>query len=278
MKTHSILVLLICSLFTTTANASQSDDEWQFTATPYLWLPTIAGDLAFDVPPGGGGAPTFDVGPTDWLDLLNFALLLSGSAKKGQFSVYTDFVYLSLTGDNDGEARSIERNIGGDRVPVTGKLTLDSQTDLDGVVWMLAGGYEFSGTEHSSHNIYAGFRVFHVEVETDWKLSASIEGPRGETLLPAKGGAKRDTELWDSIVGVRGHFGLGEGKWSLPYAVDIGKGESDFTWNAMAGISRKFDWGDIVFVYRHLEYDEGSDGLLQEFSFSGPVMGATFHF
>ena len=60
------------------AAVAQSDsDEWRFSLTPYLWLPTIEGTLSFSVPPGGGGSPP-DVraGPTDWLDLLNTGLLI----------------------------------------------------------------------------------------------------------------------------------------------------------------------------------------------------------
>jgi hypothetical protein len=31
-------------------------------------------------------------------------------------------------------------------------------------------------------------------------------------------------------------------------------------------------------VYRHLEYDQDTDSLLQGFSFSGPAVGARFRF
>ncbi len=48
--------------------------------------------------------------------------------------------------------------------------------------------------------------------------------------------------------------------------------------NAMLGLTRSFGWGDLMLVYRHLEYDQDSDGLLQDFSFSGPALGARFSF
>jgi len=54
----------------------------------------------------------------------------------------------------------------------------------------------------------------------------------------------------------------------------FGTGSSDLTWSAMTGLTRSFGWGDILFVYRHLEYDEDFDGLMQNFSFSGPALGA----
>ena len=48
--------------------------------------------------------------------------------------------------------------------------------------------------------------------------------------------------------------------------------------NAMLGLTRSFGWGDLMLVYRHLEYDQDSDGLLQDLSFSGPALGARFRF
>ncbi len=82
----------------------------------------------------------------------------------------------------------------------------------------------------------------------------------------------------DAIVGVRGHIDVGNGEWSVPCYLDIGTGSSDMTWSAMTGLTRSFDWGDILFVHRHLEYDEDFDGLMQNLSFSGPAVGASFRF
>ena len=109
-------------------------------------------------------------------------------------------------------------------------------------------------------------------------LEANHLVPGGVELRAAQGGVGTDTDLWDGIVGVRGRVGFGDGKWSVPYYFDIGTGSSDMTWSAMTGLTRSFGWGDILFVYRHLEYDEDFDGLMQNFSFSGPALGASFRF
>ncbi len=68
--------LLLLPFLLQNAAAEEATDGWQFQLTPYLWLPTISGQLNYDLSPSngggdGGGAPQFDVGPTDWLDLLN---------------------------------------------------------------------------------------------------------------------------------------------------------------------------------------------------------------
>ena len=51
---------------------------------------------------------------------------------------------------------------------------------------------------------------------------------------------------WDGIVGVKGrwHFGA-EHRWFVPYYVDIGTGDSDFTWQAMAGIGYSWAHWDV---------------------------------
>jgi len=133
-------------------------------------------------------------------------------------------------------------------------------------------------TETSIVDVFAGVRLFSIDVSTSWNLTAEITTPNGQELLAAQGSIGSDTDLWDGIVGVRGHIGLGDGKWSVPYHFDVGAGSSDLTWNAVAGLSRTFGWGDLVLVYRHLQYDEDSNGLLQDFSFSGPAFGAIFRF
>lgn len=263
------------------AVAQQADaDDWQFTLTPYLWIPTIAGDVKFE-PPSGGGSPTFDLGPTDWFDMLNFAAFLGGSAKKGRFSILSDMAYLSMTNEPDSRLASVDALIPGPgliEIPVGIDVTLDTETDLTGFMWSGAIGYELLRTDTSYLDAFIGARYFGVDVETSWSLSAAITTPGGTEVFPAEGRIDGSTDLWDAIIGVRGQFALGQSRWSVPYYADVGSGSSDLTWNVFAGLSYGFEWGDLLFAYRHLEYDEGDTGLLQGFSFTGPAIGATFRF
>mgnify|MGYP001822560520 FL=1 len=254
--------------------ADEEPPGWEFQLTPYLWLPTIGGDLNYELPPGGGGAPSIDVGPTDWLDLLNGALLVNGEMRKGRFSIFTDFVYLGLESDGD-RVRSVQI---GNVIPVDIEVNLATKTDFDGMSWTLAAGYTVQETTTSFVDVIAGFRYFGADISTSWNLSTDITGPRDGVVLPAQGRISQDADLWDGIVGVRGRLGIGDGKWSVPYYVDVGTGSSDLTWQAITGLTYSYDWGDLMLVFRHLEYDEGPDGLLEGFSFSGPAFGARFRF
>ena len=263
--------------------ALAEEDDWSFNLTPYLWLPTIDGSLKYAIPPGsGGGSPEISVGPTEWLDLLNYGLLVSGSATKGRFTLYTDVVLLSMTSKNDGRVLSVDDSITvpGTRIPIpiSADLAVDTRTDLDGLAWTLAAGYELSADENSSLSLILGARYFGVDVASRWDLSAEISLPGGSVILPAQGQIGADVDLWDAIVGVRGEVALGQGKWSLPYYLDIGTGDSDLTWNTMVGFARHFESGDLLIAYRHLNYDQDADSLLQDFSFSGPGVGYRFSF
>ena len=266
-----------------TGLAQESDpDQWQFSLTPYLWLPTIAGDLRFELPPGSGGNPSFDLGPTDWFDMLNFAAFVGGTAKKGRFSIISDIAYLSMSNEPDSRLASVETIVSGPggrvEIPVGADITLDTETDLTGFMWSMALGYELHRTDRSNLDAFIGGRYFGVDVETSWSLTTAITTPGGTEVFPAAGQIGNDTDLWDAIVGIRGQFALGDSRWSVPYYVDVGSGSSDITWSAFTGLTYGFEWGDLLFAYRHLEYDEGSSGLLQNFSFTGPAIGARFNF
>lgn len=273
-------LLAACTLGTAPAIAvaQQASGEWQWSVTPYVWLPTIDGTVNFDPPPDGGGAPEVSLGPVDWLELLNFALLVNVSAQKDRIELFTDFVYLALESDNESQILSVDRVISGPggvvSIPVGAEVNIATNTELDGILWLLGAGYAYADT----HSVFAGVQLLDMDVTADWSLTGGIDGPGGETVLDAQGSIGQDTQLWDGVVGLKGHFGLGDGNWGLPYRVDVGGGDSDLVWSATVSLSRQFDWGSLVFGYRHLEYDEGGDGLMQDFSFSGPGFGATFRF
>jgi hypothetical protein len=278
----AVRICIACSAFVLgNAHAQAESDEWQYSVTPYLWLPTIDGTLNYGPPPAGGGGPDVEMGPTDWLDLLNFGALVSGSARKGRFTIFSDFVYLSLQ-SKDGGVRSVDDTISVPGVPVpipiSATLNTSIKTDFDGLAWSIAAGYAVKETETSSMDVFAGVRYFGTDAKTSWNLSADITTPGGSVVLPAQGSVGKDTDLWDGIVGIRGDFELYANKWSVPYYLDIGTGSSELTWQAAGGLAYTFDWGDLMMMYRHLEYDQDSSSLMQNFSFSGPLIGGRFHF
>ena len=274
-------MVAVLAVISNVAHSQANSDEWQYTITPYLWLPTIDGVLNYSPPPGGGGSPEIEMGPTDWLDLLNMGVLVSGNAKKGRLSIFSDLVYLSLQ-SKEGRIESVEDTITVPGVPVpipvSATLNINTKTDFDGLVWSIAAGYAINETERASVDVFAGIRYFGTDAKTSWNLTADITTPGGTVILPAQGSVGKDDNLLDGIVGIRGEYQLAAEKWSVPFYVDVGTGSSELTWQAMAALSYEFGWGDFLLFYRHLEYDQDSSGFLQDFSFSGPGFGARFRF
>lgn len=266
---------LLLAGYAAAAAAQGESDEWQFQITPYVWLPTISADLNFDPPPGdGGGGPSINAGPTDWLELINGVMLINGGVRKGRFSLATDLVFLSLESDKD-RVKSVLDDVS---IPIEGELNLSTDTDFDGLAWTTAAGYSLQNTEDAMVELLLGARLLDLEIKVDWNLTADITTPGGEVILPAQGSITQDRKLWDTIVGVRGHFAIGEGNWSVPYYLDVGTGDTDLTWQAMTGLTYTYGWGDLMLVYRHLDYSQGADDFLEELYFSGPAVGARFRF
>jgi len=255
------------------AHAQQAADRWTFAVTPYLWLPNVDGTINYSVPPDGTGAPEVGVGPNDYLQNLSFALMLSGEARKGRWSIITDLVYLDFNNE-EGNVKSV--NFGGSVVGASANLSTHSS--LKGLQWTLASGYTLVQTPTMTLDLLGGFRYFEIEATSDWQLSATVTAPGGGGTFPASGSISRRSRLWDGIVGVRGRVRLGEGPWTLPYYLDVGAGSSRLTWQGVLGIAYGFKWGDAALTYRHLSYDQDAGKLLQDFRFSGPAFGASFRF
>jgi hypothetical protein len=249
------------------AAAQTGDDRWHFTLTPYLWLPNIDGTLKFSVPPGAGGGPSVDVGPNSYLEKLDFALMLAGEARRGDWAIISDLIYLDFSGESSA-VKSVSGPGGAIQVPVNA----NTSTGLKGLVWQLAAGYTVARSPTATYDVLGGFRYFGMEASVQWQLA----GPVG--LLPQAGSHTRKEELWDAIVGVRGRVTLGGGNWFVPYYLDAGGGSSTLTWQGMTGIGYAFRWGDALLAYRHLYYDQKGDKLLQDINFSGPALAVSFRF
>jgi hypothetical protein len=69
---------------------------------------------------------------------------------------------------------------------------------------------------------------------------------------------------------------LGSEKWFAQGHLDLGAGDSDFTWQLAAGVGHAFDWGEVLLTYRHLDYEFSTDSPVREMTFSGPAIAFAF--
>jgi hypothetical protein len=254
--------------------AQSPEQKWTFTLTPYLWLPNVNGTLKYQIPPGAAGSPDVGTGPNNYLENLSAVLMLSGEARKGPWAIFSDFIYLKF---DNVKSNVKDVDFGGPRVDAT--LDTGTQSSLKGYEWTLGGSNTVMSSPRGTLDVLGGFRAFHIEARSDWQLTASVSGPLGAVqTFPRSGAVSAKSDLVDGIVGVRGRVRWGDSPWFTPYYLDAGTGSSRLTWQGILGVGRAFEWGDVVFAYRTLSYDQGSDKLLQDYRFSGPTLGASFHF
>ena len=80
---------------------------------------------------------------------------------------------------------------------------------------------------------------------------------------------------WDAVVGLRGNTRFNE-KWYMSYYGDIGTGDSDLTWQAMAALFYHFKKAEVGVGYRYLDFDLNDFGPIDELKLKGPFLGVKF--
>ncbi len=240
------------------ASASYADrpgdaDTWKHSVSIYFWLPTIDGTLKYNF--GLGNSAEVDADNT--LDAFK-AFMGTYEARKNKWTFLADAIYLDL----DDSSKSSVPLPGGGALGTKGKL------GLTGIQLGFYGGYNFYQADRTSVDLIAGLR--YLSIDTDVKLQTT-----GPIILSPK--ISSDADLWDAIVGLRGRTNINE-KWFVPFHADIGTGDSDLTWQVMAGIGYQAGWGDTILSYRYLSWDQSDDELIQDLSFSGLQLGVKFHF
>lgn len=249
------------------------DGSWHFTLTPYLWLPNVNGSM--DLPVDGlsdrlGNAlgsvrASAEIGPNDYLSSLKGAIMLTGEARKGEWSILTDIIYLDF-----GNEKTRLRNLTGPGGRDLSTLGVQTETALSGTVWTLAGAYSVFHDDRGHFDLLAGLRY----VGIDSSLELTANGSRD--IIDGVRKAGNDQEKWDAIAGFKGAYRFGEGlRWYVPYYADLGTGDSNLTWQALVGIGYSFDWGDLNLSMRNLSYEfDENDAHLR---FTGPALGVSFH-
>ena len=175
------------------------------------------------------------------------------------WSGFTDVIYLELAGDKSKSAAVRDGAV----------LTLfDAGLDQKGWVWTLGCSYTVWRNQASYLDLLAGTRL--LSLDTDLKLTGGGPLQRDRKL-------SESVDLWDGILGAKGRVAL-TSRWFLPYYADVGTGDSELTWRAMAGVGYAYDWGEISLMYRHLSSDQGGDKLLQDIAFGGGMLGVAFRF
>jgi hypothetical protein len=257
--TKTLAVLLIAAFFTSTAIAGEYNgygDEWQHSITVYGWGAGLGGRTA-----SGSG---IDVGFDTILDNLDFAFMGNYKAHKDRWSFLADFIYMDLSAEKQLD---LVPPIGGDNINVT----TDSNAGVEGRIFQMAGGYNLHNRESTTVDFVFGAR--YLDLSADLLFAFDLGLPEVNPTLELS----ESNNNWDAFIGLNGKIRIGA-RWFIPYHVDVGAGDSDLTWQALAGVAyNASDWADITLVYRFMAWDIGGE-LVDDINFSGPALGVVFKF
>ncbi|MFM0626971.1 hypothetical protein [Paraburkholderia xenovorans] len=245
---------------------SDAGAQWQIAVGPYLWLPTVNGTLRFTVPGGGADASS---GPYNYLQNLRFALMLQGEARKGEWSIFADTIYLNF-GRHESSVNATNGVLG------TRETQRDVQTSFAGTLVQLGGSRTVVRQEWGNIDAIAGMRYLGVK----GTLDAAIGATAGSISLAGSDFHVAQVQnIFDGFAGVRGRATItADGAWYIPFYLDVGTGTSKFTWQALTGLGYAAKRVDFGLFYRYLAFYGSGNQLVQTLRFSGPSLNVTFKF
>ena len=229
------------------AAEEMNSDKWEFGAQIYLWGAGIGTTTA--------EGDDIDISFSDLMKNLDMALMTTLVARKDKWTLFSDIIYMDLSASDKSTANIIG-------YPVKTKI------DVGMEAWIVttAGAYQVMQNENTRLDVLAGARYFWLKMPMKIKI-----GERSSRKASPSG------DVWDGVVGIRGNTNLND-KWYLTYYLDVGTGDTDLTWQAVAGFNYRFDKLDAVFGYRYLDWDFDDDTAFQDINVSGPYAGVRFRF
>jgi len=263
------LALAAAAAFPTAACAQSvatDDGKWHGAVILYGYFPTIGGKTTFPVPEG---SPGISVDARQIIENLKGTFMGTLDLHNGRWGVFTDLLYLNVGGS---KAQSRDFRLG--QVGIPASVTADLDLDLKGTIWTIAGEYRFVQDSAVTVDGVAGARYFGIKPKLSWNFNGDL----GPLPLPGRGGSAEVTQnQWDGIAGIKGQYRFGANReWSLPFYADVGTGQSDVTWQVAGGIGYAFSWGDVLAMWRYLDYKFKSDQPIEDMNFNGPMVGVRF--
>ena len=173
-------------------------------------------------------------------------------ARKDKLGFQIDAIYMDLSD--------------GDNTPlVPGLLTL-TDVELTATILTPKATYRVVDDGQLNLDVLGGIRYLHMDLNFKFR-EISDEGDDGSVT--------------NGIVGFKGDIQLNK-NWHVPFYYDIGKGESELTYQAFAGINYKLSSFDLAAGYRYLKFkfddDDDFGDMLNYLVIQGPMIGATFRF
>lgn len=228
------------------AVAQTGEADWRWSVTPYLW----GSDLSTDVRFPGGQEISGEAQFSDILDKLDFGAQVHLEGQRGPWGMFVDATYLTMSDDT-----------------THGPISADAEIDT--------GLYEFAaiytpGGEDGRFTAFVGARIVALKLDTTFSGLGSGGPIRRAT----------DASLTDFMIGGRYMHPFND-RWLLNLRADVGSGDTESSWNALAVIGWRFG-GDldnaVLLGWRHMELDIEEAGRDIDTTFDGPIAGVLFGF
>ena len=245
------------------------DGQWHFEVSPYAWVPWMY--TTVQLPPiAGGGNPTEEVQPSQYLKYVKAGALFDASVRKGDWGLWTDLVYLNLQNSASHE-RQI--NLPGllPGAPATLPIIRTTESGIRAAIWTLAPTYTVMNNDVGTLDVMVGLRYTSLSISFAYNFTAP------PLPLQRGGGFWPSSDSTDGLIGIKGSLRLSsDGKWFLPYEADVGDGSKNWQYNAVVGAGYHFHWGDVTLAARNLTYQISDKPVLEKVRMTGPVLGFTF--
>jgi hypothetical protein len=235
-------------------------DGWEFSLTPFMWVPAICGDLGIR---GQAAEVDSSIGDTleGVIDNFEFVGMARFAARHCKWSIIADLVYVNL-GNEYGR-------------DLAGAVQIDVEWDFDQLVAQALVGYRVAEfalgcgdacfKPKATIEALAGVRYYHLGAEIDLDPGPSFDGDQDwiDPVVGARGLFHVTRDLTFNVEGNIGGFGVG----------------SDLSWQLIAGV----DWRvarcfslDAGWMILDVDYEDGDFAF--DVRMSGPYIGVTFRF
>jgi hypothetical protein len=231
---------------TTSSSQTTSSEDWEFSVTPYVFFAGLKGTVGVQQQTAAVNARFPDI-----FRNLDFALMGTFEARKGNWLILTDAMYMSLSGKRVTPS------------PFFGDIDVEvKETIIDPEV-----GYRVVRRERGTIDLLGGVRIWHVKPHLTFQ-------PRILPLVDVE-----ESKNWaDPVVGARGTASLSP-RVFVTGKFDVGGFgvSSDFTGQAVGAAGFQVHPRiALMGGYRYLRVDYFNEGFVFKTAMSGIVLGAKF--
>lgn len=250
---RTIAASLVCAGFILSATPLMADEsaagsDWNYSASMYVW----GSSINVTTPPGQEvEVPFYQI-----LDDLKLVFMGDFTASNDKWSIMTDLIYLDMK----------QKNIHDPQRPIGELLDITSSVQMKNWIVSPTVGYALHNSDKSRVEVFGGLRYLWI------KLGVQINA-QGNPVFDKSGSGSS----WDGIVGLRAKVNLNE-KWFMPMSIDVGGGDSDGTWQGLAGIG--YDWGkfNTSLTYRYLSWKFDDVPTMSKLVVKGPLLSFNYKF